>query len=512
MKRNYRIHALGAVFAFALALAGSGAAMAEDRQPSDKCPTVGGTLKFARTADVADWYYNLDNPSIWAWPLVNLPLVNDNADATALVGAAAEKWEVNADSTVFTFHLRKGVKFSNGAEITSADVLDSFQRAIDDPKSTLKTRMPEGKFEAPDPQTFVITLASSYPSFLESTVSGVGIYPKGSDPTAMSNQPITGGPFMVAEWRKGQVARLVRNPNYWNQPYPCLDEVDLMVVGDPATQALQLQAGQIDIAQDLPPAQLATLRNAPGVKIEVYPSLAEELIRLQRVKQPAFADINVRKAMNYAIDKQAIANVVYFGTAKPMDSEMPRTLYYVPQTPYTYDLDKAKELMAKSGFPNGFKTQLVIASSDPVESGIATIVKDQLGKIGINVDIQQVEAGTKLEMRSKRAFEMFLASTSADQNDPESFWEFCCAAGFGLGSAWTDYNNPDVISQFAEVKKTGGDKRGELFAQMQKEVWDDAAQLYLVFIDAPMGLRSNVQGFVLPPTRHHFLETVYKTK
>jgi ABC-type transport system substrate-binding protein len=115
-------------------------------------------------------------------------------------------------------------------------------------------------------------------------------------------------------------------------------------------------------------------------------------------------------------------------------------------------------------------------------------------------------------MRSKRAFEMFLASTSADQNDPESFWEFCCAAGFGLGSAWTDYNNPDVISQFAEVKKTGGDKRGELFAQMQKEVWDDAAQLYLVFIDAPMGLRSNVQGFVLPPTRHHFLETVYKTK
>jgi ABC-type transport system substrate-binding protein len=308
------------------------------------------------------------------------------------------------------------------------------------------------------------------------------------------------------------VARLVRNPNYWNQPYPCLDEVDLMVVGDPATQALQLQAGQIDIAQDLPPAQLATLRNAPGVKIEVYPSLAEELIRLQRVKQPAFADINVRKAMNYAIDKQAIANVVYFGTAKPMDSEMPRTLYYVPQTPYTYDLDKAKELMAKSGFPNGFKTQLVIASSDPVESGIATIVKDQLGKIGINVDIQQVEAGTKLEMRSKRAFEMFLASTSADQNDPESFWEFCCAAGFGLGSAWTDYNNPDVISQFAEVKKTGGDKRGELFAQMQKEVWDDAAQLYLVFIDAPMGLRSNVQGFVLPPTRHHFLETVYKTK
>jgi len=426
------------------------------------------------------------------------------------VGAAAEKWEVNDDSTVFTFHLRKSLKFSNGADVTSADVLDSFRRAVADPKSTLKSRMPEAQFAAPDPDTFVITLAQPYPSFLESTVSSVGIYPAGSDPTAMSNAPISSGPFVVAEWRKGQVARLVRNANYWNQPYPCLDEVQLMVVGDPATQALQLQAGQIDIAQELPPSQLGTLRNAAGVKIAVYPSLAEELIRLQRVKQLAFADINVRKAMNYAIDKKAIANVVYFGTAKVQDSEMPRTLYYVPQTPYAYDVNKAKALMAQSAFPNGFTTQLVIASSDPIESGIATVVKDQLGKIGITVNIQQVEAGTKLELRGKRAFEMFLASTSADQNDPESFWEFCCAAGYGLGSAWTDYNNPDVIKQFAEVKKTGGQKRGELFAQMQKEVWDDAAQLYLVFIDAPMGLRANVQGFTLPPTRHHYLETVYK--
>lgn len=437
--------------------------------------------------------------------------MQDNADASALVGAAAEKWEVNADSTVFTFHLRPGLKFSNGADITTADVLDSFQQALEDPKSTLKGRMPPAEFAVPDPSTFVITLAQSTPSFLVSTLIGVGIYPKGSDSAVMANTPLSSGPFVLEDWRKGQVARLARTPYYFNQPYPCLDAVELMVVGDPSTQALQLQAGQIDVAQELPPAQLESLRSAPGVKVEIYPLLAEELIRLQRVKQPAFADVNVRKAMNYAIDKQAIANVVFFGTAKEQDSEMPRTLYYVPQTPYTYDVEKAKELMAQSAFPNGFTTELVIASNDPVETGIATIVKDQLAKIGITVNIQQVEAGTKLELRSKRAFEMFLASTSADQIDPESFWEFCCASGFGLGSAWTDYENPEVIAQFAEVKKTGGDKRGELFASMQKEVWDDAAQLYLVFIDAPIGLRANVEGFVMPPTRHHDLTTTYKT-
>ncbi|MBN9252467.1 MAG: hypothetical protein J0I86_18145, partial [Mesorhizobium sp.] len=81
---------------------------------------------------------------------------------------------------------------------------------------------------------------------------------------------------------------------------------------------------------------------------EVFPSLAEELIRLQRVKQPAFADLNVRMAMNYAIDKQAIADVVYFGTAKVQDSEMPRTRYYVAQAPYTYDVDKAKDALKRA--------------------------------------------------------------------------------------------------------------------------------------------------------------------
>jgi peptide/nickel transport system substrate-binding protein len=276
----------------ALALAavtalGAGAAVAQDRQPSEQCPTVGGTLKFARTADVSDWIYNLNNPSIWAWPLVNLPLVRSSPDASTVEPAAAESWDVNEEYTEFTFHLRPGLKFSDGSELTSADVIDSVQSKLDDPQSTLKSRIPEVTLEAPDEATFVMKLAQPAPTFLESNMTGVGIYPEGSDPQVMMTAPVSSGPFMLADWQKGQLARLVRNPHYWNQPYPCLDEVQLLVVGDAATQALQLQAGQIDIAQELPPAQLQALDNAPGVDIEIFPSLAEELIRLQRVKQPA---------------------------------------------------------------------------------------------------------------------------------------------------------------------------------------------------------------------------------
>ncbi|HKX57153.1 MAG TPA: ABC transporter substrate-binding protein, partial [Xanthomonadales bacterium] len=364
-------------------------------------------------------------------------------------------------------------------------------------------------FSAPDPSTFVIRLAKSYPGFVEQQLPGVGIYPKGSDSRAMMESPLSAGPFILAEWQKGRMARLVRNPHYWSQPYPCLDEVRLTVVGDAATQALQLRAGQVDVVQDLPPSQLVVMEQAPGVRVEVFPSLAEVLIRLQRTRQPAFADVNVRKAMNYAIDKRAIANVVFFGTATVMDSELPRTKYYVPQVPYGYNVERAREFMAKSAFPDGFSTELLIASGDPVESGIATIVQYQLGKIGIKVNIQQVEAGTKFQLRGNKQFEMFLASTSADQIDPEGFWEFCCAAGFGFDSAWTDYVEQDMLERFAEAKQSGGFRRKQIFTEMQEMAWDDAAQLYLVFVDVPIGLRKRVRGFQLPPTRHYYLETVY---
>lgn len=518
MRRGtWRFHTCAAAlltFAAAIACAaGTSARAQEAREPSEQCPATGGTLTFARTADVSGWYYQSNNPTIWAWPLVSLALVRNNIDATGLEGAAAESWDVSDDAKTFTFHLRQGLKFSDGSPLTSADVLDSFQTSMSDPENVQQGIWPDGTtIGAPDESTIVITLVEPQPAFVDNLLSQVGIYPAGSKPADMANNPVSAGPFIMSEWRKGQEVVLTRNPHYWNQPYPCLDEVDLVVVGDSTTQALQLQAGQIDIAQELPPSQIAALRQAPGVTVPLFPTLAEELIRLQRTRQPAFADRNVRQAMNYAIDKQAIADLVFFGTASVQDSEMPRTKFYQPQTPYAYDLARAQELMAASGYPDGFSTTLLIASGDPVESGIATIVKDQLADIGIEVEIQQVEAGTKFELRGDKAFEMFLATTSADQIDPQIFWAFCCAEGFSLDSAWTDYSNPEMNALFEQVRSEGDEaRRAELFAEMQRMVWEDAAQLYLVFLEAPMGVRSNVQGFVVPPTRHHYLETVYKT-
>jgi len=481
-------------------------------QAGGACPNKGGKLTFARTADVSNWATQANNPTIWAWPLVNLPLVRNNKDASGLDAAAAKSWETSSDYRTFTFHLRDGLKFSNGAPITSADAVDSFQSAMADPGYA--GNFPDGTvFSAPDARTFVIKLKDPQPAFVENLLSQVGIYPKGSKFADMYTKPLSSGPFILADWQKGVKAVLKRNPNYWNQPYPCLDEVDLVVVGDSNTQSLQVQAGQVDIAEEIPPSQIASLKSASGVTVPTFPTLAMSLIRLQKTKQPAFQDKNVRLAMNYAIDKEAIIKTVLFGVGAPVNSVLPRTKFWdKSNSPYPYDVAKAKQLMAQSKYPNGFKTTVLTASGDSVENGIATVVKQQLAVIGIDVTIQQVEAGTKFQLRNDKKYEMFMTNTSADQIDPEVFFWFCCAEGYNIGSAWTDYHNQQVDDVFAQIQKEGDPtKRAALFKQEQDLTWADAPDLYINFIDATLAIRSNVKGFILPPTRHHYLEFVYKT-
>jgi peptide/nickel transport system substrate-binding protein len=479
---------------------------------AEGCPTTGGTLTVARLADTSGWVYGPENPAIWPRPLVFLSLVINNPEGTGLQGEAAETWEKSPDYKTFTFQLRDGLMFSDGSPLTAADVADSWNQLLADTQ-VVAANYPKGlAINAPDPQTVVFTMDEPTPGFIELQANLAPIFPAGSDRTVMNSKPISGGPFVVDSWNKGQNFVLKRNPYYWNQPYPCLDEIDVNVVGDSNTQALQLQSGQVDIAQEIPLNQIEALRNTPGVTVPTFPTWASYLIRLQRKKQPAFQDKNVRQAMSYAIDKQAIIDVVLFGTGAVMDSELPRTLNYVPQQPYTYNVERAKELMAASAYPNGFNTTILTASGDSAENGIATIVKEQLAVIGINVEIRQVEASAKFELRGKEDYEMFMATTSNDQLDDAGFLGVTMTDCCGIDTFWTSYKNQQAEDLYARLKLEGDpDRRHSIMAEIQKIVWDDAAQLYIAFLDAAVGVRSNVNGLLYPPTRHHYFWKIYKT-
>ncbi len=502
------------VVAFTLAASPAGAqspAPAASGEQAGGCPVTGGTLRVATLADTSGWVYGPENPAIWPRPLVFLTLVQTKADGSGLDGQAATSWEASPDFKTHTFHLREGLVFSDGSPLTSADVVDSWQRTLADP--AIGANLPGGlAVSAPDDMTVVFTMDDPSPTFPELHANRSPIFPEGSERDAMNEQPLSAGPFILDSWQKGQGYTLKRNPNYWNQPYPCLDEVVFTVVGDANTQALQLQAGQIDVAMEIPPNQIETLRNTPGVTVPTFPTWASALIRLQRDKQPAFQDKNVRQAINYAIDKQGIIDTVLFGTGQIADSELPRTMNYVPQPPYTYDVAKAKELMAASGYPDGFSTTILTAAGDAVENGVATIVKAQLAEIGIDVTIEEIEASTKFQRRSDQDYEMFMATTSNDDLDDSGFLGITMTDCCGINTFWTGYKNPEVESLYAELKvETDPQRRHDLTEQIQQIVWDDAAQVYIAFLDAPIGMRDTVQGYEMPPTRHFYFDKIYKT-
>jgi peptide/nickel transport system substrate-binding protein len=203
------------------------AAPAAQTTPSvgEGCPTTGGTLTVARLADTSGWVYGPENPAIWPRPLVFLSLVINTADGTGLWGQAAESWDKSPDYKTFTFHLRDGLKFSDGSPLTAADVADSWQQTLADPQ-VVAANYPKGlAISAPDPKTVVFTMDEPTPAFIELQANLAPIFPKGSDRNVMNTKPISGGPFVMDTWNKGQNFILKKNPYYWDQPYPCLDEI-----------------------------------------------------------------------------------------------------------------------------------------------------------------------------------------------------------------------------------------------------------------------------------------------
>jgi peptide/nickel transport system substrate-binding protein len=494
---------------------GSAPVVAADPSPSQPaaagCPATGGILRAAVNADSSGFLFSGDNPSIWPRSLVYLSLTRLSPDGRSAEADAAESWEIADDFKTFTFHLRDGLTFSDGSPLTSADVVATFESYL--ANETLAPAFPVGlAATAPDPSTVVFTTEGPTPMFAERYVAEQGIFPAGSDLDTMNTAPLSGGPFLLDSWEKGQLMVFKKNPTFWNQPYPCLDEVHLQVVADSNTQALQLQAGQIDYAQNLPANQLATLDAAENVVIEQFPTWKAMMLRLDQKKQPAFTDVNVRQAMNHAIDKQAVIDAVLFGAGTIEDSPLPRTPNYVAQPAYAYDLAKAQELMAASGYPDGFATTVTIASGDVVGVNLATIVKDQLAQIGIDVTIEQVDPATQFEMFTTYQYEMAYTPFTADTYDDAQYICYVMSNVCGIDAYWSGYNNPRVEELVTTLNTTTDPAaRAEMLAEIQSIVWTDADQLYIAFMDAPIGVTTCVEGLVVPPTAHYYFETMYKT-
>ena len=443
---------LGTALMTVLALSGTAiAAWAQDGTPVE-----GGTLVVARPADVVLWdpKFTNDNDSLWAQGQVFATLLQNSPDGKTTRPWLAESWEINEDSSVYTFNLRQDAQFCDGSPITAADVKFSFDRVMA-PDSAVSWQFPSSPtVEAVDDHTIRITLAKPNVAFSNYlTLWGSSILSKAHADAvgeeALSEMALGSGPFCVDSWDKGQQVVLTPNPGYWDKSRPYVDEVVMRVVQDDNARLLQVRTGEVDIALALPFSLASALDGVDGVEthMETIFGTAAIVPNLRRV--PALADVKVRRAMAMAIDKQAMVDALLFGNGAPAQSPFygPGILFWTDEFAIPYDVEAARALLAESSAPDGFAAELIIPSGDQLAQGTATIFADQMKMLGIDISITPVEAGTWWDLWSGGEFELLYKLGTNDVLDPAMNipFDFWSKEEGGSDSAFSGYHNPEIV-------------------------------------------------------------------
>jgi peptide/nickel transport system substrate-binding protein len=478
--------------------------------------TKGGTFKFARASDSdnLDPVTNDGNVNIWIFTNIYDTLVRVTPDGANLEPSLAEKWDISKDGKTYTFHLRPGVKFSDGTPMKASDVKWSFERAANDPEQhwtftlTALKRDSKGNVQGistPDDQTVVVELSQPWAPFLaDVAMFNMAVISEAfakDDPKKLTDQCMGTGPFALKEWAKGDHITLVKNANYWEEDLPLLDEIVVSIVADDNARILQLQGGEIDGLDSPPFSRVDELKSDPNLKIWQFPSTYTAYATLNTTKEP-LDDPNVRVALNYGVDRDTLIQVVLFGLGIPATSFMPKgALYWDPDlTGFPYDVNKAKELLAKSKVPNGFPLELQTLAGNADQDTLGSALKDMWSKIGVDVTLTPVEFSVSQDNYRKGNFQAQLTSWTNDIIDPDELVAYAILpSGSNMfGTHWSDAEAQKLAKEGEE--ELDPDKRREIYYRIQ-EIFNQQSPMVILYHQPYLAATTaKVHNFLQPPT------------
>ncbi|MBZ0255476.1 ABC transporter substrate-binding protein [bacterium] len=474
-----------------------------------------------------------------------------------IVPGFAESYEISDDGLLYTFKIRHGVYFhddecfpnSKGRIANAHDVKYSFQRLLDPSTQSTgawvfvdnvvgakdfrdkKVDDVEG-FEVVDDYTFKIHLHTPFSAFLQRlAMPYCFIHPHeavekyGSD---FFQHPVGTGPFKFVHWKPGQDILMVRHPNYWKKDkdgvsLPYVDGVRCTFIQDMKIEFIEFDSGNLDrlyyIHDDLFKSIL-TDDNQLRPAYSQYQLLTRDLLLLQyygfNVTKEPFTDKRVRLAFNYAIDRDSIIKYVLNGRGTPATGIVPPSMpnYSSITTGFTYDLEKAKTLMAEAGYPNGeglSEITLELNSGGTVNELIAEAIQNQLKQIGVTVRLQIVEWTQHLQKIDDGETAFFRLAWMGDYPDPENYLALMWGKNFTpKGTNYSRYLNPEFDRLFEEgMRLTDEKKRVELYQQAEKIAYEDAPILFLYFGKRYRLMQPFVRGYVYNAQERDILSDVW---
>jgi peptide/nickel transport system substrate-binding protein len=475
-----------------------------------------GVLKIGRHQDstTLDPIMTIQNADIWVMNNMNSLLVRVNREGTDVEPDLAERWEISDDGTVYTFHLREGLKFSDGSPLTAGDAKFSLERLRDKEGSVMAGMFSVMKsVEAPDDRTVVITLNQPSAPFLAAmAMFSAAILPEKAVTAAgeeFGNNPVGAGAFMLEEWRRGETLRLKKNPNHWEADRVKLDGVEWQFIPNDNTRVLKLQAGEVDAIVFIPFNRVTELQGNPDLQVHLDPSSREDHILINHDHEP-LGDVRVRQALYHAIDRQAIVDAVTFGHGKVANSFVPAgAMFYNPNNPdYPYDPEKAKALLKEAG-AEGLSLQFLLTAGDSVHDQIGVIVKDQLAKVGVDVEIVKQEEGQQWESTVAGEYDISVNYWTNDIIDPDQKATFSVYGDDENRSYYTGYKNPEVAKLIEEGRvELDRAKREQIYHRIQEIAKAGAHWIDLYYSPFRNASRKNVQNFYQTPMGRFMLEDV----
>ncbi|MBA4493690.1 ABC transporter substrate-binding protein [Paenactinomyces guangxiensis] len=534
MKKKVWIITLALLFVLSSILAGC-----SGNKPSS---AKSKTLIFGRGADskLLDPAQVTDGESLHVTEQIFETLVKYDKKTTEVQPHLAESWETSPDGLVWTFKLKQGVKFHDGTPFNAEAVVYNFNRWMDKShpehkggefpyygymfggykgdkghviKSVTAVDEHTVKFELNFPQgPFLSNLAM--PPFAIASPAAVK---KGPDQFAQKPEGGGTGPFKFVEWKKNDSITLEKNKEYWEKGLPKLDKVIFRSIPDNAARFTALQSGDIDMMDGLNPNDVQLIKGNNKLKLYEQPGMNVAYLAFNTQKKP-FDNPKVRQALNHATNKEGIIKSFYAGMAVPAVNPMPDIMWGYNKNikDYEYNLEKAKQLLAEAGYPNGFEVEFYAMTEPrpymPDGKKVAEYMAEDFAKIGVKTKIVTYDWQTYLDRTGKGEHSMALMGWNGDNGDPDNFLYVLLdkdntrTPDAGNIAFYKSDELHDVLIKAQRATKQ--EERTQLYMKAQEIIKRDAPWVPLVHATAPLASKAEVTGFVPHPTSNVDLREV----
>lgn len=434
-------------------------------------------------------------------------LVEVDVDGNLQPQLAIELPKISADNLEYVFELRPDVKFQNGQFFSAEDVKYSFDYVLNPENKTLRRPLFDRIAEVivENPLRVRFRMREPYRPWLYYMTKYHGIFPKGSrekhDANYFKNGPIGlgTGPAQFVEWLQNDRVVLNRNPNYWRKGVSTWDKLVVRIIPDDSSRLAYLKTGDIDIMSAPRPADFASLKNQPGIEAASRLALGGWFFLMTNTKKPPFDDVNVRRAIACAIDRDMLASKVYYGLVTPTTIPAPPGSWWFDDNANHvngYNVNRAKEFLARSKYASGAEFEMLVPSQPYLldVKDAAIVVQAQLASIGIKLNIRELEQGVLLNQTRLGNFSSAL-QVWMSPGEPTYMIDliygkenvFSKSSGYDNQAAW------DLISE--TYKRTNQEELKPVFAKLLTQLAEDSPHVWLGIVHASNAWRSEVKGF-----------------